>query len=219
MASFKEAKQGLLHLSGNVFLSPGITALCKTVSITFKNNEAVQKLESDNQNYIVAFWHNTMIIPWYVHRKKNFTALISKSKDGNLLAKLLRSWKYNVVRGSSSRGGDVALGIMVDYAKNKYSIAITPDGPRGPKYKMKAGAVITAKKSGVPLVLVGVGIKQKKVLDSWDKFEIPKPFTKINVIYSEPFYFDKHLSFEDTSAKIAECEKILMKLQSEASDF
>ena len=154
-----------------------------------------------------------MILPWYLHGTQNFAALTSKSKDGDLLAKILKKWKYKVIRGSSSTGGEVALGIMVDYAKNKYSVAITPDGPRGPRHEFKAGAVITAKKSGIPLVLVGVGFKRKKILSNWDKFEIPYFFTKAKIIYSEPVYINKNLTYEETSEVIAKCNEDMKRLQ------
>jgi hypothetical protein len=108
---------------------------------------------------------------------------------------------------------------MVDYAKNKCSIAITPDGPKGPIHKLKPGAVITAKKSNVPLVLMGIGVSRKKILKSWDKFEIPKLFSKVKVVYSDAIYIDSSLSFEDTSKIIDECEIKLAQLQDEAEIF
>jgi lysophospholipid acyltransferase (LPLAT)-like uncharacterized protein len=176
-------------------------------------------LNLKNQNYVLAFWHGTMLLPWYLHGAPNFAALTSKSKDGDILAKILKKWKYNVVRGSSSTGGDVALEIMVEHAKNKYSVAITPDGPRGPKNKFKAGAVITAKKTGIPIVLVGVGFKRKKILSNWDKFEIPYFFTTAKVIYSELVYVDNNLSYEETSAIILNCEEKLNELQKMAQEL
>ncbi|MCK7527393.1 MAG: DUF374 domain-containing protein [Ignavibacteriales bacterium] len=97
--------------------------------------------------------------------------LSAKARMETYSGKILKRWNYNVIRGSSSVGGDVALSIMVDYAKNNNSIAITPDGPRGPAFKLKAGAVITAKKSGLPLVLMGIGYKNKKKLGSWTHFK------------------------------------------------
>ena len=189
------------------------------MKIEKQNYEVIEKLNSKNQNYVLAFWHGTMLLPWYLHGTPNFAALTSKSKDGDILAKILKKWNYSVVRGSSSTGGDVALGIMIDYAKNKYSIAITPDGPRGPKQKFKAGAVITAKKTGIPVVLVGVAFKRKKILSNWDKFEIPYFFTKAKVIYSEPVYVDSKLSYEETSSIILNCEEKLNELQKKAQDF
>lgn len=215
----KEIKRRILRFLGLLFLTRTVDLLCKSLRISFKNKEVVEKLESENQNYVVAFWHETMLLPWYLHGKKKSAALTSKSKDGDLLVKQLKHWDYEVVRGSSSKGGDVALGIMIDYARNKYSIAVTPDGPRGPVHKFKAGAVITAKKSGIPVVLLGVGFKNKKLLKSWDKFQVPLFFSKVNAVYSEPIYIDKDLSYEETSKVISYCEKKLIDLQTEAGRF
>jgi len=217
--SIRKTRQGILRFLGNYFLKHGITALCKSLKIVVQNDDAIKMLKSQNKNYVLAFWHETMLLPWYLHGDPSFAALTSKSKDGDLLAKILKSWRYNVVRGSSSIGGDVALGIMIDYAKNKYSIAITPDGPRGPKNKFKAGAVITAKKANISLVLAGVGFRRKKVLSNWDKFEIPYFFTKAKIIYSDPVYISRELSYEETSGIIAKCEDTLNKLQEQAQVF
>ncbi|MBZ0200555.1 MAG: lysophospholipid acyltransferase family protein [Ignavibacteriaceae bacterium] len=215
----KSIKKNMLRFIGQVMLNRSINILCKTLRIEEINKEAIEQLERANKNYVFAFWHGTMLLPWYVNRNKNFVGLTSKSKDGNLLAKLLKSWKYNVVRGSSSTGGEVALGIMIDYARGQMSVAVTPDGPRGPAMKLKAGAVITAKKSGVPLVLAGVGYKNKKHLNSWDKFQIPKPFSTVRIIYSDPIYVERTLTYENTSELIKLCDDKLNELQNKASVF
>lgn len=215
----KKVKQDTLRFLGTYLLKHSLDALCKSLRVTYKNKKVVDELKKKKQNYVLAFWHSTMIVSWYLHRNDGFAALTSKSKDGDLLAKQLKHWKYKVVRGSSSKGGDVALEIMVDHAKNNYSIALTPDGPHGPVNKFKAGAVITAKKSGVPLVLMGIGLKTKSRLNSWDKFQIPNPLSRVNVIYSDPIYVDKKLSYDETSKVIEDCGKKLNELQVEAEKF
>ncbi len=215
----KKAKQETLRFTGNIILNSAVSILCRSLRVSFKNKQALDELERQKKNYVLAFWHGTMLMPWYLSRNKNFSALISKSKDGELLSKLLKHWNFNVIRGSSSTGGDVALEIMIDFAKNDNSIAITPDGPRGPAHKLKAGAVITAKKSGLPLVLLGVGYKSKKLLKSWDSFQVPFFFTRANVVFSNPIYIDSKLSYEETSKIIERCEIELQKLQTEAEHF
>lgn len=212
----KKVKQSILRLLGNFFLKTAINLLCKSLKIEKINQEVIDELQQKNQNYVLAFWHSTMLLPWYVHRNQTFAALTSLSKDGDLLARQLKSWNYKVVRGSSSKGGDVALGIMVDLAKNKYSIAITPDGPRGPVRQFKAGAVITAKKSGIPVVLAGVGFSKKIKLNSWDSFEVPKFFSRAKIVYSEPIFVNFELSYEETSELIKKCEQMLNELQDSA---
>ncbi len=215
----KQVKQNTLRFLGSFLLTHSLDALCKTLRVSYKNKKVIDELRKQKQNYVLAFWHGTMLLPWFLHKNDGFAALTSKSKDGDLLAKQLKHWKYKVVRGSSSKGGDVALEIMIDHAKNGYSIAITPDGPRGPEHKFKAGAVITAKKSLVPLVLAGIGIKSKKKLKSWDKFQIPNPFSNVKVIYSDPVYINAKLSYEETSRVIEECELKLNELQNDAEKF
>lgn len=217
--NLRKIKQDTLRFIGNYLLFGTINVLCKTLKITFVNKNAADELEKSGKQYVLAFWHGTMLLPWYVHRRKKIVALISKSKDGDLLAKILKSWKYRVVRGSSHIGGEVALGILVDYAKNKNSISVTPDGPTGPAHKMKAGAVITAKKSGLPVILIGVGVKRKIVLGSWDGFEVPKFFSAVKVVYSEPIYVPKDLGYEETSKVISDCENKLNEIQEIAGSF
>jgi len=217
--NLKKTQQDTLRFASQFFIAQGVTALCKSLKISTQNSEAIEKLKSEKQNFVLAFWHGTMLLPWYLHGNPSFAALTSKSKDGDLLARILKKWKYNVVRGSSSVGGDVALGIMIDYTKNDYSIAITPDGPRGPRHKFKAGAVITAKKANVPIVLSGVGYKKRKVLKNWDKFEVPFFFSRAKIIYSDPIYVSNELNYDETSDVIEECETKLNLLQQEAQVF
>jgi lysophospholipid acyltransferase (LPLAT)-like uncharacterized protein len=212
----KKVKQSILRFLGNFFLKSAINLLCKTLSIEKVNQKAIENLQNKNQNFVLAFWHSTMLLPWYMHKNQNFAALTSLSKDGDLLARQLKNWNYKVIRGSSSKGGDVALGIMIDLAKNKYSIAITPDGPRGPVRKFKAGAVITAKRAGIPIVLAGVGFYKKRKLKSWDSFEVPKFFSRAKIVYSEPIFVNSELSYEETSEIIKKCEQMLNELQDSA---
>jgi lysophospholipid acyltransferase (LPLAT)-like uncharacterized protein len=217
--SLRKLKQDLLRSIGNFIIYRLAIIVCKTLKIRIQNGELIEKFYNEHRNFVLAFWHGTMLVPWFVHRDKNFAAIVSKSKDGKLLERVLKPMNYTIVRGSSHTGGSVALGILVDYAKNEKSIAITPDGPKGPARKLKAGAVITAKRANIPLILLGVGYRNKVELSSWDKFQVPKLFSKVNLIYSEPVYIDKDLSYNDTSRVILECERKLNILQKEAETF
>jgi hypothetical protein len=213
---FRKLKQNFLRFIGNYFIYILATVLCKSLKIEIKNSEVIEELDRQNKKYVLAFWHGTMLLPWFMHRKLLMNALISKSKDGDLLSRLLKYWDYQVIRGSSSKGGNTALNTLIDLARNNNSIAVTPDGPRGPAHQFKAGAVITAKKSGLPLVLLGIGFKKKKILGSWDSFQIPRLFSEVKAVYSEPIYIDKDLNHEKTSEVIELCGKRLDELQLEA---
>ena len=206
-------KKRILRFLGNGFAEPLLNILCKTLKINEINKSAVTEMVNNNQNVVFAFWHGTMLVPWYTLKEFSPSTIISKSKDGDLLTNLLVKWGYNVKRGSSSNQGKEILDKLVFEAKNKKCIAITPDGPRGPEKIMKAGAVIIAKKAQIPLVLVGTYYSRKVKLKSWDKFEIPYFFSKASVTYSDPIFISENLSYDETDKQIKELGIELEQLQ------
>jgi len=215
----KIVKQNILRFLGNIFLFPAVNVLCKSLKIEIKNSDSITKYLKDGGKVVLAFWHGTMLIPWHLHRNNNFAALVSTSKDGDLLANILTKWNYDVTRGSSHKGGKEALELLLEKGKENYSIAITPDGPTGPPREMKAGAVISAQRTGLPLVLCGVANKKKYKLNSWDGFEIPKFFSRVVVNLSEPMFIDKDLNRDETSHIIKEYNDKLNHLQKEAENI
>lgn len=154
---------------------------------------------------VVAFWHDEMLPMWAIFARKQgntpLAALTSLSKDGDILAQLLSDWGYEVVRGSSSKGGKEALEEMITLAAQNV-LLITPDGPRGPRHAMKAGAVIAAQKADVPLYLCRITARGHRFERSWDKFLLPYPFTRITVVIAKA---DISSSSEISSA-LQDCE-------------
>lgn len=136
-----------------------------------------------------------MLIGWYLFKGKKYSALVSQSKDGDTLTKILKKWKYNVTRGSSSKGGKEAVGQIIEETKDSSSVVITPDGPRGPIYEIKNGALVIANKTGYPVIPVKIVMEKKKSLNkSWDDFEIPLPFSKCTVEFGEKMYYPEFLN-------------------------
>jgi hypothetical protein len=129
---------------------------------------------------VVAFWHGEMlpVLSYFSHQ--DHFALASLSRDGSLISRLLESWGYTMVRGSSSKGGREALFQLVPAARERL-IMITPDGPRGPRHEMKAGAILTARKAEVPLTLCRVECRHALHGTNWDRFLIPLPFALVHV--------------------------------------
>jgi len=211
----KQVKQDFLRFLGNNAAGSLINLLIKTLNVKRINAESFDEVAS-KENCVVAFWHGKMFLGWYLQKNKNFSSLVSRSKDGDVLANMLSKWNYSVVRGSSHIGGKEALEMMLEQANAGYSFAITPDGPKGPVRKMKAGAVVLAKKRGMKLFLVGIGYKKKVTLKSWDSFEVPLPFTRAAAVYSGPVIIDKELSYDETSKMIEEMETKLNELTNEA---
>lgn len=151
---------------------------------------------------VVAFWHGGMLPVWKYFSFSRASAVVSRSSDGAVLAALLESWGYSVIRGSSSKGGKESLAAMIDAAKNG-RILVTPDGPRGPKGVMKPGAVIAAQRSGANLSCCRVQISWKITLRSWDNFAVPLPFSRILLTFLPPLHFPASLASEDITAAIS----------------
>ncbi|MBL7998070.1 MAG: DUF374 domain-containing protein [Candidatus Kapabacteria bacterium] len=149
---------------------------------------------------VVAFWHGGMLPVWKMFATGNATGVTSLSKDGDMLAALLRSWGYDVVRGSSSRGGGEVLDAMIAAARSGRTVLVTPDGPRGPAGVFKAGAAVAAMRAGVPLVQCRVTCGFAIRLNSWDSFMIPLPFARVCVHIAEPMMIAPDASRDEVSA-------------------
>jgi len=172
------------------------------------------ELQNDNRGIIV-FWHGFMLPVWKYFGKYNPAAVVSLSNDGEILARLLEKWGFSLIRGSSSRKGKEVLADIISASANSL-ILITPDGPRGPIYEMKAGAVVAASRSENPVYLCGVKIRNKYIFEkSWDKFSLPLPFSKIELTLSEPCFIEKDAEKELINLKISELQTNLLLLYSE----
>jgi lysophospholipid acyltransferase (LPLAT)-like uncharacterized protein len=184
----------------------GIHLLSKTWRISAHN---IPK----HQQCIIAFWHDEMLPIWkfLASIAPNNSALISKSKDGEILARLLERWGYTVVRGSSSQGGKEALQSLVSLAEHN-RVLLTPDGPRGPRHSMKAGAVVAAMRANVPLYLCRASYNGIRLEKSWDKFHVPTPFCRIQLCFSEPYYIASTITRDEVTERIGQYEKEMQHL-------
>jgi len=186
-----------------------ISVVLRTICFSVENGEVIASLLREKKAFVLVFWHGSMIWPWWYMRERNAAALVSMSRDGQLLAKLLQSWNYEVLRGSSSRGNREAMQAMREAVERGRILCVTPDGPRGPYHELKMGAVRVAQTMHVPMVMLSVGYKWCKRLKNWDRFEIPMPFTKCRVLFSDPIHIDPSLEGEALDEKRAELEKLM----------
>jgi lysophospholipid acyltransferase (LPLAT)-like uncharacterized protein len=134
---------------------------------------------------------------------------VSRSADGDLIAKVLERWGYRAVRGSSSRGGSEALRQIVRLVRSGQSVAITPDGPRGPRRKMKPGAVLAASMAGVPILPMSSGTPRAWWFGRWDRFLVPKPFARVKIVYGPPMYVPARANPEEVEAASIAVEQAL----------
>jgi lysophospholipid acyltransferase (LPLAT)-like uncharacterized protein len=136
---------------------------------------------------VFTFWHRNMIPLLFRHRFQKLGILISSSKDGEFIAGPAKMFGFFPIRGSSTRGGSKAVRQMLKYSKS-HSLAISPDGPKGPSEQIKDGLLFLAYSSKLPIIPVAADVKQEKVFNSWDKFRLPKLFSTVNISYGEPIY-------------------------------
>jgi len=141
------------------------------------------------EKIIFAIWHNRLALCLILYRRyilrfapeRRMAAMVSASRDGGMLARILEHFRVEPVRGSSSRRGPQALREMVSFAERGLDLAITPDGPRGPCYLVQEGVISTAQLTGLPIVPVSYHLNWKIRLKSWDRFQIPLPFTRCEI--------------------------------------
>jgi len=164
-----------------------IKLLMGTLRIKVYNNDNLVSARKSHGKVIYTFWHNRMLIPAYTHINQHVHVLISQHQDGEYIARVITGLGFGTIRGSSRRGGIKALKEAVAVSK-EYDIAITPDGPTGPKEIVKDGALLIAYKTGKPIIPGIFIIKSKWQLKSWDNFIIPKPFSPVKMIYGKPIF-------------------------------
>ena len=172
------------------------------------------KGESRHQGPAVyALWHRQEVLMIWLHRNRGLVGLVSQSKDGEYMTRILLGMGFNVIRGSSTNGGSQALRALTKAARSGYSIAVTPDGPKGPIFKVHPGVLFIAQKAGVPVIPAACALSNKKILRSWDKYQFPLPFGRIEAVYGEPLHVGEN---DDLAAKAAELEARLNALTVEA---
>ena len=166
--------------------SLAIRLVSVTLRYEFTDPNGIRKIPED-QRLIWIFWHNRIFCQPIVYRKflkhRKISVLTSASKDGALIAQTVRRFGLGAVRGSSSKRGAQAVAELVDCLKSGSDVGITPDGPRGPRYKLAIGPVRLSQMTSTPLVSIIVNPAKSWKLRSWDQFRIPKPFSKVYVSF------------------------------------
>lgn len=152
------------------------------------------RTRSPGTPFIVGVWHNRILVlplifEWFCRRCYPVSILTSPSRDGALLSAFMAKFGMQAVRGSSSRGGAKALMLLRAQLKEGVDVAITPDGPRGPVYEPSPGLLRLAVKTGIPVMAIRVDYERYWEIKSWDRFRIPKPFSRVSVTMLAPVLF------------------------------
>jgi hypothetical protein len=170
---------------------PLVRLLGGTWRIRLINNEtSVDAMRRERRPIVFALWHGDLLPLLYHHRNEGVSVLISEHRDGELIARTAESLGFRTVRGSTSRGASRALVGLARELAAGHDVAITPDGPRGPARSFAPGALIAAQRANAPVIAVGLWADSAWRLGTWDRFKIPRPFTRLRIAYSDPIMLD-----------------------------
>lgn len=161
---------------------------------TFINKDNFDKLILENKSFIYALWHDQLLLSPFTWQTKNrIDILISKNKDGDIIADLIKYHGFNSIRGSTNNPSKEkekntisSIRKIIKTLKANVSIGITPDGPRGPRHRVSEGTINIARISNKKILPMALAYKEQWVLNTWDKFIIPKPFNKICIVWGDP---------------------------------
>jgi lysophospholipid acyltransferase (LPLAT)-like uncharacterized protein len=189
-----------------------VTGVLSTVRVRSVGDEHYRQLWERGEPFVIVLWHGRLLPCTWRHRGRGIGAVISQNRDGEYIARLVRRWGYHPVRGSSSRGGSAALREVVRLLRDGRSVAITPDGPRGPRERMKPGALLAAQLAGTPIVPVAAGATRAWWFGRWDRFLVPKPFSRVTFEYGAPIRVPRDLDEAGRAELEAEVEARLGEL-------
>lgn len=181
-----------------------VGALFSTTRSERTGTEHFERFRREGTPVIFVFWHGQLLPLVHYHRHEGIVVLVSEHGDGEHIARIIERNGFGTVRGSSTRGGIRGLRQLVRAARSGRDLAITPDGPRGPRGVFKPGALAAAQMTGLPVVPLAVGSSSGWRLASWDGFLVPKPLSTVRIGYLSPRYVPREASRDELDAMAAE---------------
>src|SRR5436853_5198240 len=174
----------------------------------------------DGKIPIYTFWHNRVFLATYFWQRRGIVVMTSQSFDGEYIARFIQRFGYGAARGSSTRGAIGAVVEMVRLMRAGCPTAFTIDGPKGPRYEAKMGSVLLAKKTGFPILPFTITAKRFwEVKNSWDRSQIPKPFTRARVIIATPIYVAPEADDKALEARRAELQAALDEINQQGEEW
>lgn len=173
------------------------TLRCETIG-----GENLTQLWVRKERVIISFWHDQLLLMVFAYPGKGAKLLISPSNDGELIARTMRFFSHDSVRGSSSRGGREAFKELMRLSQIDADIVLTPDGPRGPRHELKDGVLTLARLSGRPIVPMAFVCSRGYRFHSWDRFLLAYPFSRAVYSFGPPIYFEKKAGMEEFRERV-----------------
>ncbi len=180
----QELKWRLVGIGGKLLID---FLFCRS-KVDIIGYEKVRALVESRRN-IFTFWHARILLVSYIHKGLGATILVSKSDDGEVIARVIQQQGQLSVRGSTRKGGLRALARLIRTMRDQNRPGVVvPDGPQGPRYQVQPGVIVMAKQTGYPIVPITYSSRKVKVFKSWDRFILPFPGTDGRVVYGDPIY-------------------------------
>ena len=193
-----------LLLNVVTFIAAGVIRLLyASLRVESVGEQQVKAIWADKHAVIISFWHDQLLL-----MVKGYCGgpgakiMISASKDGELIARVMRYFGQGAVRGSSSRGARAALKQMIELGKAPYVLVFTPDGPRGPRHEVKPGVGQLARLSGRPVVPMAFVCSSGHRFASWDRFLLPFPFARAVYAFGSPLQFEPEEDVDSFCARL-----------------
>jgi lysophospholipid acyltransferase (LPLAT)-like uncharacterized protein len=192
--------------------SAALDALMGTCRYTREGVENYERFWRRGEPVVFTLWHGRLLPCTHFHRHQGVVTLISQHRDGEYITRVVRRWGYTAVRGSTTRGGVEALRELIRHVRQGRSLAITPDGPKGPRERMKPGPVLIAQRTGAPIIPTVSGASRAWFPGSWDRFLIPKPFARLHIAYGEPVFVPRRADEAEIQAITDDVERRLNEM-------
>jgi len=197
-----------------------IKLIGRTIRFEIEGWDSWEAASRDGKIPIYTFWHNRVFLATYFWRRRRIVVMTSQSFDGEYIARFIQRFGFGVARGSSTRGATGAVVEMVRLMRAGCPAAFTIDGPKGPRYVAKMGAVLLAKKTGNPILPFTITAREFwEVKKSWDGFQTPKPFTRARMYIAPPIYVPSDATDEGLEAKRDELQRALDQINQQGEEW
>lgn len=206
----------LLTAVAPALISGALRLLKLTVRIRFVDADALFARLGRGEQLILAFWHNRVLMMPIANPGSKLCIMNSQSRDGEIATRALARWGIRSVRGSATRGGVGGFLQLVRAYRDGYSLAVVPDGPRGPRYVVKAGVIHLARATGATIFPVTYAATWRRDLHTWDRLIIPLPFARVTYVAGEPLAVPRHATDAEVEVLRQELEARLNRITERA---